>query len=90
MQSARDSDAAAPQWPTLAVEKEALSAAFRAPRDKLLVLVHGLCMNDLQWTRKGSDFGAALARDLGYTPVHLHYNSGLHTSTNGRCVCRFA
>jgi len=48
------------------------------------VLVHGLCMNDLQWTRKGSDFGAALARDLGYTPVHLHYNSGLHTSTNGR------
>jgi hypothetical protein len=41
-------------------------------------------MNDLQWTRKDSDFGAALARDLGYTPVHLHYNSGLHTSINGR------
>ena len=68
----------------LAVEKEALSAAFRAPRNKLLVLVHGLCMNDMQWKRKGSDFGAALARDLGYTPVHLHYNSGLHTSANGR------
>ncbi len=68
----------------LALETEALSAAFPAPRNKLLVLVHGLCMNDLQWKRKGSDFGAALARDLGYTPVHLHYNSGLHTSANGR------
>ena len=68
----------------LTLEREALSAAVPQPRDKLLVLVHGLCMNDLQWRRKRRDFGAALARDLGYTPVHLHYNSGLHTSTNGR------
>ena len=68
----------------LTLERNALSATVPRPRDKLLVLVHGLCMNDLQWTRKGSDFGAALARDLGYTPVHLHYNSGLHISTNGR------
>jgi pimeloyl-ACP methyl ester carboxylesterase len=51
---------------------------------KLLILAHGLCMNDLQWHRKGHDHGAALARDLGYTPVYLHYNSGLHISTNGR------
>ena len=41
-------------------------------------------MNDLQWKRKGHDHGAALARDLAYTPVYLHYNSGLHISTNGR------
>jgi len=26
----------------------------------------------------------ALARDLAYTPVYLHYNTGLHISTNGR------
>lgn len=51
---------------------------------RLLVLVHGLCMNDLQWNREGHDHGAALARDLGFTPVYLHYNSGLHISTNGR------
>jgi len=50
---------------------------------KLLVLVHGLCMNDLQWTREGHDHGQALARDLGYTPVYLHYNSGRHVSDNG-------
>jgi hypothetical protein len=50
---------------------------------KLLVLVHGLCMNDLQWQRNGHDHGAALARDLGFTPVYLHYNTGRHVSDNG-------
>ncbi len=54
------------------------------PGTRLLVLAHGLCMNDLQWNRKGHDHGAALARDFGFTPVYLHYNSGLHVSTNGR------
>jgi hypothetical protein len=51
---------------------------------KLLVLVHGLCMSDLGWEREGHDHGAALARDLGYTPLYLHYNSGRHVATNGR------
>jgi hypothetical protein len=51
---------------------------------KLLVLVHGLCMSDHQWTRDGHDHGAALARDLGLTPVYVRYNTGLHVSDNGR------
>jgi pimeloyl-ACP methyl ester carboxylesterase len=51
---------------------------------KILLLVHGLCLNDLQWQRKGHDHGVQLAADLGYTPVYLYYNSGLHISTNGR------
>jgi pimeloyl-ACP methyl ester carboxylesterase len=59
-------------------------AAIQRPGGKLVVLAHGLCMNDLQWNRKEHDHGAALARDLGYTPLYLHYNSGLHVSTNGR------
>lgn len=50
---------------------------------RILVLVHGLCMDDLQWQRNGHDHGAALAAELGYTPVYLHYNSGLHISSNG-------
>lgn len=41
-------------------------------------------MNDLLWSRRGHDHGAALARDLGYTAVYLHFNSGLHVSVNGR------
>ena len=62
----------------------ALAAALPQPTGKILVLAHGLCMNDLQWRRKGHDHGAALAADAGFTPVYLHYNSGLHVSTNGR------
>jgi hypothetical protein len=63
-----------------------LAAAIPEPGGKVLVLAHGLCMNDLQWTRKGHDHGAALARDLSYTPLYLHYNTGLHVSTNGRAL----
>jgi pimeloyl-ACP methyl ester carboxylesterase len=65
-------------------ERESLAAAIPQAGGKLLVLLHGLCMNDLECKRNGHDHGAALARDLAYTPVYLHYNSGLHISTNGR------
>lgn len=54
------------------------------PASKLLVLVHGLCMNDRQWNRDGHDHGAALADELGYQPLYLRYNSGLHIANNGR------
>lgn len=54
---------------------------------KVLLLIHGLCMNDLQWRTQHNgqllDHGAALAAALGYTPVYLRYNSGLHISQNG-------
>lgn len=62
----------------------ALRNAMPSATNKVVVLVHGLCMNDLQWHRNGHDHCAALARDLGYTPIYLHYNSGRHISTNGR------
>ena len=65
------------------------SLAAPALTGKILLLVHGLCMNDLQWTQaQGAsgtthDHGQALAASLGYTPVYLRYNSGRHTSENG-------
>ncbi len=68
----------------LTLERLALAEAFPDASGKLVVLLHGLCMSDLQWTRQNHDHGAALARDLGYTAVYLSYNSGLHISTNGR------
>ena len=68
----------------ISLNRSDLRAAILRPRGKVLVLVHGLCMNDLQWTRRGRDHAAALAEDIGWTPVHLHYNTGLHISTNGR------
>ncbi len=70
----------------LVLETQALAVAIPQRSGKLAVLAHGLCMNDLQWNRQGHDHGAALARDLDYTPLYLHYNSGLHTSTNGRTL----
>ncbi len=51
---------------------------------RVVVLAHGLCMNDQQWQADGHNHGTALHRDLGYTPVYLRYNSGQHVSVNGR------
>jgi len=72
----------------LELNRTALGATFPAASAKVLALVHGSSMSDLGWARKGHDHGASLARDLGYTPVYLHYNSGLHISTNGRAFAR--
>ncbi len=77
---------------TLRYRGEALSWQAPSPMPeasgKVLVLIHGLCVNDLQRRpRDGEDavdHGEALASALGYTPVYLRYNSGLHTSRNGR------
>jgi len=79
----------------LLLEKSALAQRLPGATPRLLVLVHGLCMNDLQWRSAspensagapGSDYGHGerLAHELGYTPIYLHYNSGLHTSVNGQ------
>ncbi len=70
----------------LLLEPQALAARLPGATGKVLVLVHGLCMNDLQWLGDPASpqgHGGYLARELGYTPVYLHYNSGLHTSANG-------
>lgn len=72
----------------LALTRAALATALPDAGPRLLVMVHGLCMNDLQWHRKGHDHGALLAEALGYTPVYLHYNSGRHVSTNGRAFAK--
>lgn len=73
----------------LALTRAGISALIPDPTDRVLVLVHGLCMNDWQWTRvrEGGahhDHGRALGAALGCTPLWLHYNSGRHISTNGR------
>ena len=75
----------------LPLQRAALATALPDAGEKLLVLIHGLCMNDLQWRRvnaqgQAHDHGQALAAALGFTPVYLHYDSGLHVSTNGRAL----
>lgn len=74
----------------LTLTRKAMTEQLPNATGKIVVLVHGLCMNDLQWKTGGDsatevhDHGAALHRDLGFTPVNLRYNSGLHVSINGR------
>jgi len=61
------------------------AVAGRAPpTGRLLVLAHGLCMSVEQWTREGYSHGAALGEELGWTPIYVRYNSGLHIAENGR------
>ena len=43
---------------------------------RLLVIVHGLCLNDQHWTRDGDNRIESVAAEHGYTPVYLFYNSG--------------
>ena len=67
-----------------------------AANEKILLLVHGLCMNDRQWQtwRRDADgalvpglsHGAELASHLGYQPLYLRYNSGRHISDNGEAL----
>lgn len=56
----------------------------KAATGRLVVLVHGLCMSDRSWNRRGHDHGERLADDRGWSPLYLSYNSGEHISTNGR------
>ncbi len=67
-----------------AMDDQAFNRALQQSNGKIALMVHGSCMNDLQWNRQGHDHGAALDRDLKYLPVYLHYNTGRHISQNGR------
>jgi len=57
------------------------------PTGRILLLVHGLCMNDRQWDTTHEERPVNHGRTLephGWTPVYARYNSGLHISQNGR------
>ena len=61
-----------------------IKSAVKIANGKVLILVHGSCMNDLQWQRNGCDHGRILADEFGYAHLYLHYNSGRHISDNGQ------
>ncbi|MEW5812815.1 MAG: alpha/beta fold hydrolase [Actinomycetota bacterium] len=78
----------------VALTPDAISAAFPAPTDKLAVFVHGLCQTESSWRRPprpstGTEpawYGEGLHDELGYTPIEIRYNTGLHISTNGQAL----
>jgi len=78
----------------LELTREALASALPAHSDRLILLVHGLCMNDRQWTAKRSDgshhdHGAALQAATGATCIYLRYNSGRSIDENGAELAQF-
>jgi hypothetical protein len=54
---------------------------------KLLIVIHGLCMNERQWASQHAgqpvNHAERLGDALAYTPVYVRYNSGLHVAENG-------
>src|SRR5262249_28726245 len=73
----------------LALEREALALAHPEATSRVVVLVHGLMCTESIWTLPdASDYGSLLARDLGYTPLYVRYNSGRAIADNGALLSR--
>ena len=76
----------------LTADRAALEATFPGAGGRVVVFLHGLCETDEAWrlgTRRAGgdarlDYGERLERDLGWTPLYVRYNTGLHVSDNGR------
>jgi pimeloyl-ACP methyl ester carboxylesterase len=69
----------------LTLEPAALAEALPQANPHLVILVHGLSLSELGWSRKGNpSIGDRLQDELDYTALYLRYNTGRHISTNGR------
>jgi pimeloyl-ACP methyl ester carboxylesterase len=73
---------------TLQLNPTDLAKAMPDATAKLLVMVHGHCMSELQWRRNDHDHGEVVGAANGYTPLYLRYNTGLHISQNGRAFAK--
>jgi pimeloyl-ACP methyl ester carboxylesterase len=79
------------------VSPQEWAASVETPSDTLVVFVHGLGCTEWSWTfdaealhgDAGVNFGTLLARDFGFTPLYIRYNTGLHVSDNGQKLARF-
>ncbi|MEZ4453879.1 MAG: alpha/beta fold hydrolase [Nannocystaceae bacterium] len=73
-----------------------LRAGLAGGTSKLAIFVHGLATTEWSWCLEAAahhgdpsvNFGSLLARDLGYTPFFVRYNSGRHVSESGRALAR--
>jgi len=75
-------------------ERAVLAAAYPRVTGRVVVFLHGLVETEDAWhyraERRHGDrrttYGSLLERDLGYTPVWVRYNTGLHVSENGAAL----
>jgi pimeloyl-ACP methyl ester carboxylesterase len=71
----------------VALTRAGLCHAYPHATSRLVVFIHGLCETDDAWMMGASrhvPYGYRLQAELGYTPLYVRYNTGLHISDNGR------
>jgi len=68
----------------LPLVRAALARAYPAATGRVALLVHGVMGTERDFVMPdGSDYGSRLARDLGFTPVYVRYNSGRTIEESG-------
>lgn len=67
----------------LATPLSLLPDGAHAPTDHVLLMVHGLCLDESSWRRGDAGHGEHLVRALGATAVYARYNTGLRIEDNG-------
>lgn len=78
----------------VAAQRDALATAFPTASPRLALFVHGLAGNESTWRFYAREhygdttttYGSRLCQDLGYTPLYIRYNTGLHISENSRAL----
>jgi hypothetical protein len=73
----------------LALDAASLRAAFPRTTGRLALWVHGLGVTEAVWAFPGApsdSYAARLEQELGFTPLTLRYNTGLHISENGAAL----
>jgi pimeloyl-ACP methyl ester carboxylesterase len=76
----------------VALTPDSIAKAFPAATGRIVVFVHGWCLNERSWWRRPRTgeirrpYGTRLRSELGFTPVYLRYNTGLHISQNGQSL----
>jgi pimeloyl-ACP methyl ester carboxylesterase len=76
----------------LAIERDAITAAFPGAGRRLCLLIHGLAFDEHCWQPAAArevDFAGALEGEFGYTPLYLRYNTGLPIADNGARLASF-
>jgi pimeloyl-ACP methyl ester carboxylesterase len=81
----------------VALTADSLATAYPTATERVVVFLHGWCLNEQSWSRRPREdaeaedsrsYGERLREDLGFSPVRVRYNTGLHISVNGRTLAQ--
>ncbi len=71
----------------LELNRHSLASHFPSASANVIVFVHGLGLSDLCWQNdNGPTIGTLASEKHDYSAVYIHYNTGLHISTNGQAL----